>query len=267
MINNDLLTDYIQNFYGYGHADAAYWFIGLEEGDLTEGKELEIRLKNWEAESDPHFMDVVESHENLKGSVFYCKKGNTPVKNQATITRVIKMYMILKGIYNAQQALENKDMFHNMALNIQAGGFARKENKYDTLIIELYPMPCYKTSTWDYGNKFPKVSWLSNKSIYKNHIENTRINDIFNLIQAKNPKAVILYFLNAKTENFVRDKCLAHFGTPLKSKHFGKEKILYNVYGNTALYFIKHVNAAAGMSNEDLYSIGEEIKQKISLLS
>ena len=46
MNNISLLSDYIQNFYGYGYSDASYWFIGLEEGDLTQGKELDIRLSN-----------------------------------------------------------------------------------------------------------------------------------------------------------------------------------------------------------------------------
>ncbi|MGE5356609.1 MAG: hypothetical protein ACM3PT_10280 [Deltaproteobacteria bacterium] len=259
MQNISLLTDYIQNFYGYGHSDAAYWFIGLEEGDLTQAKELDIRLANWEKESDPHFMDVVESHRNLAGSVFYCKKGNIPVKNQATITRVVKLYMIANGMYNMKEAMAYNDKFHSDALNIQGGGFARKDKSFDTMIMELYPLPCHKTSTWDYAAKFPEIHWLSSKSSYKNHIENTRISDIFDLLKTRKPKAVVLYFLNAKTEKFINDNCIAHFGSPLKKKQIGKEMILYNVYNGTAFYFIKHVNAAAGMSNDDLYAIAEDI--------
>ena len=111
MNNISLLSDYIQNFYGYGYSDASYWFIGLEEGDLTQGKELDIRLSNQDKETDPHFMDVVESHRNLAGSVFYCKKGNMPVKNQATITRVVKLYMIAKGMYNMKEAMTYNTKF------------------------------------------------------------------------------------------------------------------------------------------------------------
>jgi hypothetical protein len=87
----------------------------------------------------------------------------------------------------------------------------------------------------------------------------TRIPEIFSLIKTSKPKAVVLYFLSQKTENFISDLCSTHFGSPLKSKNIGKQRVLYNVYDQTALYFIKHVNAAAGMSNEDLCSIAEDV--------
>lgn len=263
MTNLALLTDYIENFFGYGHSDANYWFIGLEEGDLTQGKELDIRLANWEKEDDPHFMDVVESHKNLAGSVFYCKKGNNQVKHQPTITRIVKMYLIIKGMFSAEQALQNNELFHDKSLNIQGGGFARKDNKYDSLIMELYPLPCYKTSTWDYASKFPEIDWLSSKSSYKNYIEDHRISEIFSLIKTKMPKVVVFYFLNAKTIKFIKDTCFKHLDQTLKTKEIGKETILFCTFENTVIYAIKHVNAAAGMSNNDLYDIAEDIRSKL----
>ena len=131
--------------------------------------------------------------------------------------------------------------------------------------MEMSPLPCHKTSTWDYARTFPEIPWLSNKSIYKDHIDKTRIPEIFSLIKTKKPKAVVLYFLSQKTENFISDLCSTHFGSPLQSKTIGKQRVLYNVYDHTAIYFIKHVNAAAGMSNEDLCSIAEDIRQRTGL--
>jgi len=253
-----ILEDYLVNFYGYGNPDGDYWFIGLEEGDLTRGKELEMRLKNWENEHDEHFMDVAESHKNLAGRKFYVEENNRLVKNQATITKAVKMYLILSGNYNKEYALNNKDIFHKEALKYQGRYFARKDYG-ETAILELYPLPCHKTNSWEYGNRFNEIPWLSNKRIYMDYMNNVRVPKIFELIKSKKPKFVVLYSKRKDTEKFIPKLYSTTFDTNLKLKKIGNQEVMYNNPNGTTFFFIPHISPQAGMSNKDLFSIAEEM--------
>lgn len=48
MITNKLLlTNYVENFYGYGNLNSDYWFVGKEETGGETYQKINSRLINW----------------------------------------------------------------------------------------------------------------------------------------------------------------------------------------------------------------------------
>jgi hypothetical protein len=47
MIDDILLEEFINNFYGYGNYHGKYWFIGMEEGGGNSIEEINRRLASW----------------------------------------------------------------------------------------------------------------------------------------------------------------------------------------------------------------------------
>ena len=44
LLNDQLLTEFFQNFYGYGNYRGQFWFIGMEEGSGNSFSEINTRL-------------------------------------------------------------------------------------------------------------------------------------------------------------------------------------------------------------------------------
>jgi len=67
MIDQQVLSDFMDGFYGYGHLGAKYWFIGLEEGAIAELAEFERRLKAWDSLDRRQLADIRLFHRQLGG--------------------------------------------------------------------------------------------------------------------------------------------------------------------------------------------------------
>ena len=67
MLDADLLYHYMHRFFGYGSLTAKYWFIGLEEGGVSDIAQLEARLNVWDAAGRPILADPREFHARLGG--------------------------------------------------------------------------------------------------------------------------------------------------------------------------------------------------------
>jgi len=259
----ELLEDYLVNFYGYGNPNAKYLFIGFEEGDTLNGEEFKIRLENWKDEGDSHFMDIQDSHRYLFGQKFYISVNNEPVKNQATITRAVKMYLIINGDFNKSFAIDSPAEFHQHSLCYQGTSFARKEES-ETALIEFYPLPSRRVnSNWEYGKRFPKIEWLANREKYMNYINKHRIENIFKLIKDKAPKLVVMFvnISGTNAESLVQNMYEKTFKSILKNKKIGNQNIWLGNTNNTVFILMKHLTPQAGIKNNDLYSISEYVNK------
>ncbi len=45
--DDELLSDFINGFWGYGSNNAQFWFVGMEEGGGNTFEELQIRFTEW----------------------------------------------------------------------------------------------------------------------------------------------------------------------------------------------------------------------------
>jgi hypothetical protein len=66
--------DLAEHWFGYGHWDAPYWFIGLEPG----GSELDACLRAWKAAGKPELLDLKTGHAGHKLDWFSDAAGTQP---------------------------------------------------------------------------------------------------------------------------------------------------------------------------------------------
>ena len=58
MLDNNLLTDFAYNFFGYGNLSAPIWFVGMEEGGGNTKPEIAARLDQWVAHNRAPVVDI-----------------------------------------------------------------------------------------------------------------------------------------------------------------------------------------------------------------
>jgi hypothetical protein len=59
-LNDDLLQDYANNFFGYGSYSGDYWFVGMEEGSSGLLSEISQRIKEWDNRGRNELEDLVD---------------------------------------------------------------------------------------------------------------------------------------------------------------------------------------------------------------
>ncbi len=57
--DDELLTDYMDTFFGYGNYEGRYWFIGMEEGGGNSFDDVNHRLSTWKEMGRNELHDVV----------------------------------------------------------------------------------------------------------------------------------------------------------------------------------------------------------------
>src|SRR3954453_10104373 len=60
--DDQLLEEFVQNFYGYGNYSGRHWFIGMEEGGGKSFSEVAKRLKAWADREKCELDDLAEYH-------------------------------------------------------------------------------------------------------------------------------------------------------------------------------------------------------------
>lgn len=64
-ISKELLSEFMEDFYGYGNLDSPYWFIGKEEGGGKDIEENYRRVKTWESMGKNTTVDMIDYHVKL----------------------------------------------------------------------------------------------------------------------------------------------------------------------------------------------------------
>src|SRR5882672_9661211 len=94
MIDQQVLSDFMDGFYGYGHLGAKYWFIGLEEGAIAELAEFERRLKAWDSLDRRQLADIRLFHRQLGGRDWF----SPPTPLQRTWRPLIRTRYAAEGL-------------------------------------------------------------------------------------------------------------------------------------------------------------------------
>ena len=62
MLNDKVLEQYINNFYGHGNLNSDYWFISLEEGGTYSEQKIQKRLDIWKRRGCRQLEDCKSFH-------------------------------------------------------------------------------------------------------------------------------------------------------------------------------------------------------------
>jgi len=233
MLNDELLEDFMQGFYGYGTFQAPIWFVGMEEGGGGSFEEIRRRLAAWDTLGRHALEDVVEYHKMFGVERFW----NEPVVLQPTWASIIRVLLGSRGL---SPTTEEVKTFQRETLGRANSG---------TCLIELLPLPSPNTATWLYASlsSLPK---LQSRKTYLTYYSPLRIQQIQALIAEYRPPIVVFYGLGylplwqAVADNALRPSEPAGF-------YMGH-------HGSSTFVAIKHP-ASRGVANSYFDSVGQLI--------
>ena len=65
LFNDQLLNEFVENFYGYGDYNGQFWFIGMEEGGGNSFSEIDNRLNAWTLRGKHELEDLAQYHAEI----------------------------------------------------------------------------------------------------------------------------------------------------------------------------------------------------------
>ncbi len=239
MFDDELLLDYMQNFYGYGNFSGDFWFVGMEEGGIESVTEMHSRLHVWQQRGRKSLEDLIDYHRAIDNTIGITRflDGGEIQKTWGNLIRIV---------LSAQGNSANSTDVHQYQIN-QLG----RQNGNDCL-IELLPLPNHSTQQWLYKN-CSNHDFLVNRSRYSKHIAPLRANYIRQKIQEYQPKAVIFYSKN---------KWYVEWWQQIAGMTFTNNYPAIETIGKTMFMIIPH--PSQGISHAYLYEAGQKIGTHIS---
>lgn len=178
-----LISDFMYSFYGYGNTNGPYWFIGMEEGCGPDwDRDVKQRFETWDARGRQSFEDVREYHFALGIRKFWEATQGRRVKVQPTWRRLLETLLSAKG-----QAVTPINV-----AQLQAQAFGMFNS--DTCLLELLPLPSPNIRGFGYehlaNEEYP---FFASRRQYRKEVTAARILGIQERILTYKPRHVVLY--------------------------------------------------------------------------
>lgn len=235
-LDDKLLTEFIDTFYGYGEYSAIYWFVGIEEHGGKSRDDVEKRLAAWKKRGKQRVeSDIAAYHREIgKGNLFEEKP-----KYQPTWHKLIRLYFEVNDFSPDKSALQD---------------YQRKELARDGCIcwLELLSLPSPSTKEWQYY-KYSSLTYLRKRKLYEKEVLPTRIEHLQKKIKKHKPKMVLFYGTMRK-ESWAK----------IAKAKFKKDKIRdleWAKIEETLFLIIKHPSTV-GITNEYFQSVAKFIAER-----
>ncbi len=236
MLNDELLVEFAQTFYGYGNYQAPYWFLGMEEGGGNSIDEINRRFSVWAARGKNELEDVAEYHRAIKIPELFSDKP----KLQNTWNKQIR---VLFGIKN--QAVETE-----FVRNYQRDSWGRNDS--DNCILELFPLPSPSTADWIYG-KTSSLPTLKNRDTYREAYLPNRVDHFQRRVEKHRPKVVFIFGISY----------MPYWEKLVGTKFLEENDLLQVVVEKTKFVVLQHP-VAHGIKNEYFYNAGQAISKTLT---
>lgn len=232
LFNDQLLNEFVQNFYGYGNYNGQFWFIGMEEGGGNSFSEINKRLNAWRRRGRRALEDVAQYHAEIELTDWF----NDKPKLQPTWNKLIRILLSSNGqLPTTEQVRE----YQKISLGRSNG---------DTCLVELLPLPSPSTEVWLYA-QYSYLPYLNTREKYKQRCLPLRIKHLQTQITQYKPKAVVFYGLSY----YKYWQMIA--GIDLWQK---TDKI-YTGYNRTTFFMMTKHPATQGVTNEYFHQVGRLI--------
>lgn len=175
-IPKELLTDFINGFFGYGNLNAPYWFIGKEEGGGKKIEENYKRIQTWNHIGRTTTVDLIHYHLSLG----FSEKQLSAI--QPTWTKLIQILLELESDITITK--ENRRFY-------QREKFGR--TTCNNCLMELMPMASRSTKLWLWKEIFQDYFEFSDRKKYFSQISPKRRSKLSELIKIHSPKLVLFY--------------------------------------------------------------------------
>jgi hypothetical protein len=195
LIEEKTLRHWIDHFYGYGSWDARIWFIGYEEGggDLPEevAEKLNYFYNAHPLDAKATLCDIRELYRHVAFRV------DGPRADQFTNLYEYRFdnHAILHGVWKNLIAFEHGYRNEKLPdlLAHQKNAFALP-SAHNEALIQLYPLPSPHNHAWYYSwLDLPQFSFLKSRTLYQEHLYQSRIHSILSNVSAHRPEVVLMY--------------------------------------------------------------------------
>jgi len=230
-LDDRLLQDFIDGFYGYGNYLAPYWFIGMEEGGGNSIEEINNRLQTWKQRGHREVEDVADYHREFGISKYW--ESRPPL--EATWSKIIRILLAAKGIDPSTEDVRAYQRDH-----------LGREGK-ETCLLELLPLPSPSTNHWLYaeGSHIPT---LADRQSYRDWLIPIRIKGLKERIQKYVPPYVIFY---GKTY-------LEHWQVITNIPLQRNEALdIYKAKTDGTIYVVTNHPVATGVTNAYFHAVGK----------
>lgn len=233
--NDQLLYEFMTNFYGYGTYKGKMWFIGMEEGGGNSFEEIQNRLTAWEQMARLELLDIQSFHKKIEMNYWF---GST-AKLQTTWNKAIRIFLSSQG----------KNPTPEMVRTYQSEQFARVNS--ETCILELLPLPSRSVKHWIYAN-YSSLQILQNKQTYMEEVAPIRVPYIRDKISLFKPKQVVFFGLDSRYQSHWNKIAGVTF------KHLKRGSYLYLIADSKDTRFaISSHPATRGIKNDYFYQLGQ----------
>ncbi len=197
LIEENPLTHWIDNFYGYGSWHARIWFISYEESGGEVPEEVADKINYFytaQTSSDISLCDIRELYERI---ILRPEDSKTTFFNNRCEYR-FGSNAIQNGVWKNLIAFEHGYKNKNLPdlLEYQKHIFASPQECYEAL-IRLYPLPGPHSHAWYYSwLDLPQLPFLKSRTLYEQHVYERRVNTVLSNIRMHKPEVVLMYGMN-----------------------------------------------------------------------
>lgn len=178
MLPDELLSEFMGTFFGYGDLSADIWFIGMEEGGGGSVEDINTRLNAWDARGRRSIEDLAEYHHAIgAGDMF---EGQPPALQRTWVKLLRALFVFNQGsCNNFEMKLFQRDQLGRLGSG--------------TCLLELMPLPAPSiASAWLYG-ELSESPELQTRQAYFAAISPKRKSTLAALIRKHRPRNVVFY--------------------------------------------------------------------------
>lgn len=237
-LDDTLLYEYMNNFFGYGNFNGKYWFIGMEDGSDGTIKEVVHRLNHWKVRGKVTIDDLNAQHKQFGIQQFIGPKARL----QPTWSKLIRILLSAEG-HNVDREMVRE--FQRTELGVHTG---------NNCILELLPLPSKSIGTWIY-HEHSSIPELMNRDVYKQTWSKPRSAAIRRFIEIHKPRYVVFYSSNQEYQFWWKQIT----GSATQWKSIDKVHITHN---NDTIFAITPHPVARGITNEHFHNLGRLLVQE-----
>lgn len=195
LIQQKKLKHWIDNFYGYGSWQSKLWFIGYEEGggELPEevAEKLNYFYKAHPPGNEKTLCDLRELYQQVTMRWEGPKASSYNTLYEYRFDTRATLHGSWKNLIAFAHGYRNKKVPN--LLTYQKNSFASISKNQEAL-IQLYPLPSPHNHAWYYSwVDLPGLEFIRNRSLYQEHVYQSRINTILSNINTFKPELVLMY--------------------------------------------------------------------------
>jgi len=234
VLDDDLLLDFVQSFYGYGNYAANVWFVGMEEGGAGSPESVAQHLEHWQGRGRAELEDLRE---------FQVSKGNADF----FVDRP-KLQRTWAGLARIMLANPANETPTEQVREFQANHLGRHSG--NNALLELLPLPSPSMGKWLYG-EHSRLPFLVDRETYRDHVVRARVEHVRHRVLEHRPRAVVFYSVNP----WYMDWWRAISGVEFSESEVGGERVHEGSNGHTVFMITKHT-VAHGLTSEFFRQVG-----------